>query len=263
LFIILGILPFGYDFSEQKPFFSRKLILYKCIFVSVCSINYPHSVRLVTSSVDLSIYNAAPIIITSIELGLGLLMLIVLTISQISNLSKLMLFLRKFQTFYHSMTLLANVEVISVMAKSLANFFFKFSIYTIYMAVDVMSFEHQKQLRFVISLLNIYYPSLVLLCVNTLFYAGINLLKALTKHLNTVIAKAVLEFQQQYGKENLLHKKIERCCQMSDFLDKLCVLNHELNDLCNLFNSIFKVSMLVGLNVSFLVVVDQVSRLPQ
>jgi hypothetical protein len=84
----------------------------------------------------------------------------------------------------------------------------------------------------------------------------------LTKHLNTVIAKAVLEFQQQYGKENLVHKKIERCCQMSDFLDKLCVLNHELNDLCNLFNSIFKVSMLVGLNVSFLVVVDQVSCLP-
>jgi hypothetical protein len=254
VFIITGILPFGFDFTTRKPFVSKKLIIYKCSIVSVIGIFYKISLELFISNLKPSIYNETSLVIGNIELLLGLIVLIVITMSQMKNLFKMLSFLKKFQKLYQKLTLLANVNVRKVMIKILVKFSVSFLVLVICTLFDVFSFGTVGDVRLELVMLNLYYPTFVLLCVNTMFYGGITSLHVITEEFNEILLKEVLGFQNQRTKK-ISHNKF---CQMSDFIDQQCILQCELNELCKLFNNIFKISVLFYLNFSFMLVANQV-----
>jgi hypothetical protein len=257
VFIITGILPFGFDFTTRKPFVSKKLIIYKCSIVSVIGIFYKISLELFISNLKPSIYNETSLVVANIELLLGLIVLIVITMSQMKNFFKMLSFLKKFQKLYQKLTMLANVNVRKVMIKILVKFSVSFLVLVICTLFDVFSFGTVGDVRLELVMLNLYYPTFVLLCVNTMFYTGITSLHVITEKFNEILLKEVLGFQNQIRTKKNSHSKY---CQMSDFIDQQCILQSELNELYKLFNNIFKISVLFYLNFSFMLVANQVTR---
>jgi 7tm Chemosensory receptor len=253
LFIVLGILPFTFDFSHQRPYRSSLLLLYKHLMsLLVASLFFTDSAGAIMSLFDYRIHNSGPITMTSLEMTMNQLVLLMTNLSIFLN--------RK-----HIMVLFSNIRGLRPDIQKLSRrivwwFSITFLIFSGHMIAGAFSFGPMiAHTRLQIAVFVLHYPTLHLFCMNTLFHAGCQVLTSLVEQLNSEITRKVLDFKFKYSMEKLMHRRTELSLQMSEFVDCWNVRSKQLNDLSNGLNKVFKTFLLMGLNVSYLVVVNQVN----
>lgn len=104
----------------------------------------------------------------------------------------------------------------------------------------------------------ILYTHMVLILSTGIYFCGMIVLGQFYRNLNSRILKLVKKCRLSNGKSNSFYRGMQRCCNLSDELDKLTCLYSEITNHAKLFNKYQRCFMIFSLTQYFVILLAEV-----
>jgi 7tm Chemosensory receptor len=257
-FLLLGVLPCGFDFQRQRFVASRKILAWKCAMTFTTIVSHRKSVKTIATKLDFTNFHLTTQVLATLEQFSTMLLVVFLTLNQFLNLKRLLNCMKKFFEIRDRLHTIRPLSLSSALKCSLALVCAELFLALGPMFIEIHELELTTHVSFMFAVLNVYYPEIVLIGLNCGFYVGSSSIRCMVEHLNGIVQAQVQYFIQEYRAETLVHKRVLKCCQMSEFCDKASRLHHELMELSQLFREVFNVIILLTINYSIVQMVNQV-----
>jgi hypothetical protein len=265
LFITLHIfaaLHLQINLTNRKAKISKLSIAYSLILGACVICFYRMSQDIMSASLDFSMYNEVPLIVATLEMAITLLLQIVLLFFQLWNSGKIVDFSDELLSLHAVLDLFRPLSMKRAVLLTAMKLSVSLCLLLLIATLELSNYSFITDLNWFIYLcatLNIYYPTILMLCVNCIIFAGLNSLKMCLQHFTRHLEIEVLNFENGCKVQKSKFHDLEECWRMSELIDRLCKVYFDLNCLHKKFQSIIALPIVSNFLFSFLVIVNQVS----
>jgi hypothetical protein len=248
------------NLTNRKAKISKLSIAYSLILGACILCFYQMSQDVLSASVDFSMYNGVSLIVATLEMALQFLLQIVLLFLQLWNSGKIVAFsdeLLSLHAVLNEFRPLSMKRAVVLTAMKLGVSLCLLLLTTIIEFSTNTFITDPNWFIYSWATFIVYYPTILMVCVNCIIFAGLNSLKMCLQHFNRHLETEMLNFGCIVQKSK--YHELEECCRMSELIDRLCKLYFDLNCLHKKFQGIFEVPIASNFLFSFLVLVNQVS----